>query len=413
VTAPRIAALGFTLVACNLVVPSYGLGGDGGLDAPISGSGRGSSCWGTPGCITAIAAGYKHTCAIADQRTLYCWGASAGTDSAAMTPQPIATGVTSITLSSDVRSPGTLGVSCFTTISGLYCWGDDDFDQLQQHATTDTPVPIDSTLYAQVSAGADHVCATKPDSTAVCWGADDLFQLGGDSAGTTCGGTTCANSPLLVMSNTGIPIASGLSHTCVVMGNNSVDCWGRDTNGQLGNGKEGSGSDDELVTALAGSNDVTQIAAGSLHTCAIAAMGSWACWGYGGDGALGTGSNADVKTAVLADNHQFSAIAAGAQDTCAIDTAGSLDCWGENQHGILGSAGMGAAITTPAPFGSLNEVQLVSVGYSHACALLLDGTLECWGDNADGELGDGKQHQQCGTSSADCSPTPVVVSAPQ
>jgi alpha-tubulin suppressor-like RCC1 family protein len=415
VSAARVAVLTVTVAACAKLanIPSYGLE-DSGSQPDVPGIGGGSSCWGTPGCITAIAAGYKRTCAIADQ-TLYCWGNAPGTGASDVgTPQQVATGVSSVSLSGDVASPGTAGVNCFTSGSGLSCWGDDDFDQLeQQHASNNKPVLIDANNYGHVAVGADHVCAITQDGGVLCWGADGDYQLGSDLVQNMCGGASCSSAPVHVLDDAGNAIAAGLSHTCVQMTSGAVECWGLDSNGQLGNGREGRGSNDVLSTPIGSGNNVKQIATGSRHTCAITAMSTWACWGDGLYGALGNGGTGDVSTPTLSGTHLFDAIAAGARNTCGVDDASSVECWGDNTTGVVGSAELGMTIESPVSI-TVDQAQLLAVGYSHACAVLIGGQLECWGDNSAGELGDGStQHQTCGTTALDCSPTPVVVSAPQ
>jgi alpha-tubulin suppressor-like RCC1 family protein len=123
---------------------------------------------------------------------------------------------------------------------------------------------------------------------------------------------------------------------------------------------------------------VTAIAAGSWHTCAIVSDGSVYCWGDNSDRALGDGSSVDfsVTPVKVAGVEGATAIAAGSWHTCAIVSEGRVQCWGSNQSGQLGG---GSPQDTAALVGGIRGAAAIAAGGSNTCVLLTGGTVECWG----------------------------------
>ena len=179
-------------------------------------------------------------------------------------------------------------------------------------------------------------------------------------------------------------------------------CWGNNSNGQLG---DGTTTDSILPVAVNGLESVKSISAGINHTCAILDNGSAMCWGYNYSGQLGDGSSGttDNNSYPVAVNGLESAesISAGLNYTCAVLDNKSAKCWGDNTNGKLGNGFSSGTYSTPNAVSGLGAVKTLSAGRIHTCAVLDNGSAMCWGNNSNGQLGDGTTTQ---------STSPVAVS---
>ena len=179
-------------------------------------------------------------------------------------------------------------------------------------------------------------------------------------------------------------ISAGTSHTCVVTTTGGVKCWGADNLGQLGN-------DSSLVNkptpvdVLGLTSGVASVSAGGFHTCAVTTLGGLKCWGYNNYGQLGDNSATDKPTPVdvLGLTSGVARIAAGNVHTCAVTTSGGAKCWGRDDYGQLGNDAALVSKPTPVDVQGLTSgvVSIVAGGY-HACALTATGGLKCWGNDS-------------------------------
>ncbi|HEY4016418.1 MAG TPA: hypothetical protein VGM06_23950 [Polyangiaceae bacterium] len=233
-----------------------------------------------------------------------------------------------------------------------------------------------------VANGASHACALLADGTVDCWGDSSAMQLGYSTL------FTHSPDPLRVPGLSGaIAIAAGGTHTCALLGDGSVWCWGGNTSGELGNASALASATPQSVPGLPAA---VAIAAGAANTCALLGDGSVACWGsdaFGqlGEGATGASSSAPV---IVAGVSGARALAVGDGHACAVLADGTVTCWGEDANGQLGD---GATASSAAPAAVLGVVgaTAVAAGDAHSCALLSDGTVDCWGLGASGQLGNG------------------------
>jgi alpha-tubulin suppressor-like RCC1 family protein len=184
-------------------------------------------------------------------------------------------------------------------------------------------------------------------------------------------------------------ISTGEYHTCALISTGSVKCWGNNNEGQLGDGTTTNRTTPIDVSGLASS--VTMISAGGSHTCALTSAGGAKCWGYNPYGELGDGTST-IRSApvdVIGLTSGVKAISLGGNYTCALTSAGGVKCWGDNENGQLGD-GTTTGHNTPTDVSSLTSgVTAISAGENHTCALTSTGNIKCWGKNNYGQLGDG------------------------
>jgi alpha-tubulin suppressor-like RCC1 family protein len=234
-------------------------------------------------------------------------------------------------------------------------------------------------------------------------------------------------------------VSAGDNYTCVLLSGGTIECWGDNESGKLGDGVTShSGFTDSggfdyspEPVQVKGVTDATEVAADASHTCAVLATGVVDCWGwnlYGqlgngqmGDDQLGNGNIVDdfrptpVQVVGITDAVQ---VAAGYDHTCAVLATGVIDCWGNNRFGQLGDGVtdhgyhlVGTEDLSPTPVqvvGITNAVQ-VSAGGFLTCAVLNTGTIKCWGSNLGSQLGDGVKDHGHREANIDFSPTPVQV----
>ncbi|MBT4925163.1 MAG: hypothetical protein HON16_05370, partial [Euryarchaeota archaeon] len=257
----------------------------------------------------------------------------------------------------------------------LYCWGRGNRGQLgtsatQENVPTSTLIPGGDDTVA-ISSGDEHTCAILDDGDVRCWGRGDRGQLGN-------GGTSSINSPTLTSSlgtgRTAVAISSGESHTCAILDNGSVSCWGRGNYGQLGDGDILDRNTPTLTSSLGTGRTAIALSSGDHHTCAILDNGSTSCWGRGDNGRLGYGGtsqrNSPTLTSSLGTGRTAVAISSGGSHTCAILDNGEVSCWGYGANGELGNGATGAAGSSNTPMltnslGTGRTAVAISLGGSH------------------------------------------------
>ena len=198
-------------------------------------------------------------------------------------------------------------------------------------------------------------------------------------------------TPLLsqVVSGVGpgaVPIAAGVNHNLVLGEGGTVQSWGRNASGELGDGTADQRNAPRNAYALTG---VEALAAGNLHSTALLSNGTVQSWGNNTSGQLGDGTtwqrNAAVGVPGLAG---IVAIATGEAHSLALRADGTVQSWGNNTSGQLGD-GTTTDRFVPVGVTGLTDVVAISGGSSHSLALRADGTVQSWGGNSYGQLGDG------------------------
>ena len=278
----------------------------------------------------------------------------------------------------------------------LRAWGDNYYGQLGDGTTTRRLSPVQVTGLAGVAAvagGGYHTVALKNDGTVWTWGDNSFGQLGD-------GTTMERHAPAQVKGLAGITaIAAGYSHTVALISDGSVWTWGDNSYGQLGDGTIAERNNPVQVTGLAG---VMAVAAGDVHTVAIKGDGTVWAWGDNYYGQLGDGTTMESHTPVQVKNFAgATAIEGGAYHTVALKNDGTVWAWGDNSYGQLGDGTIAESYVPVSAKGPAGVIAVVA-GRIHTVALKSDGTVWTWGDNSFGQLGDG------GTTAENHAPAPVA-----
>jgi alpha-tubulin suppressor-like RCC1 family protein len=275
------------------------------------------------------------------------------------------------------------------TVGAAYCWGANVRGQLGNGTIEPrlSPAGVLGLVGAwDLSAGSMHTCAAMGPAGVSCWGQNANHQLGDD-------GTMLRLVPGVVLGSLGTvyQVSAGEAHTCAVRdGDKTVWCWGWNSAGQLGDGTQVERGLPVRAGTLTG---VVEVAAGSEYSCARTSTAVH-CWGLNYHGALGDGSTTNRLSPVAVSLPGIpTSLAVGWQHTCAGLDDGTLWCWGLNFYAQLGDGTQGnSAAPVPVLLDAdsatpLDDVVDVSVNWGATCALRGDGTVWCWGDNRENNLG--------------------------
>ncbi|HWF50091.1 MAG TPA: hypothetical protein VG294_05525 [Solirubrobacteraceae bacterium] len=381
-------------------------------------------------------AGQYHTCAVRPGGHLICWGyngdgelgygnlTDVGDTSTPASAGPLDFGGVAV----DAVSAGNNHTCALLAGGTVHCWGFNADGQLGYGNTNSVlsaasagPVDLGPGRSAvAITAGGSHTCAILDTGDVLCWGFGFDGQLGYDSRqNLDDSALTGSRTPVDLGGQKAIAISGGTQHTCAILVAGTVRCWGFGVKGQLGYGDPNNRGDgvcsgtppvcdakvnDGLPVNIGVGRTAVAISAGGLHTCAILDNGSVLCWGDGASGQLGYGNTNNVGDAQqpgvsgqvvdLGAGRTAMAISAGDDHTCAILDNGSVLCWGDGANGELGYGATGNVGDAQTP-GSVGPVNLgpgrtavaISAGGTHTCALLDDGSVRCWGSDAYGQLG--------------------------
>jgi flagellin-like protein len=275
--------------------------------------------------------------------------------------------------------------------SRVLCWGDNGYGQLGNGSLGGiSTVPIltsDTNSYLIVSAGWFHACGVRSNGRVACWGWN---RFGG--AGTGTSGNSYSSPTLTNDANNYIKVSCGDYHSCGIRSDGRVTCWGWNGNNQIG---DGTGTDATSPTLTTDTSVYTDIDTGDSNSCGIRANDSRVlCWGYNGNGQLGTGDTTQMANPTLTtDTTPYKMISTGSYFTCGVNINGKVLCTGLNTNGQLGVGDT----TNRNQFTQINDTGTylsVSSGTTHSCAIRNDSRLLCWGSNTNGQLGTGDNTQR-------------------
>lgn len=354
-----------------------------------------------------IAVGTSHTCVINNDNTVWCWGSN-GNGQLGVAQSVVPTRATS-PVRSDALPGGRVAVkiaagalhTCVLAQDGtVWCWGYNGYGAVSGSGV-DIAEPrqvVLPTSAQSVFAGGDNSCALLADKTVMCWGLNSFGQLGIGTSDNNVNGT-----PGLV---TNIPqnfeiadLAIGQGHMCAVSTTNAVWCWGGTSSGKIAVVPGVNVTSPQSLTV--GSGTATRASAGEEHTC-VALATSVSCFGDNSFGQLGFTPFGDTNVTPVptAMGATVEDVVAGSDFTCVRLRNATPRCWGGNS---LSQLGTGTSSTTsretPEVVNGLDATVIdIAVAGSHGCALLASGEVRCWGYNQQGQLGVGdRTHRSTAT----------------
>jgi len=233
-----------------------------------------------------------------------------------------------------------------------------------------------------VSAGAVHACVRTTAGVAKCWGFNAVGMVGDGTKVDRLTPRTVKGLKAGVKD-----VQAQWDHSCAVTNGGAVKCWGHNGDGELGDGSLIKRVTPVQVVGL--TSGVKQVSLGFDSGCALKSVGTVWCWGYNGNGQLGTGDRRSQRTPVDTGLTGITQISAGWDHTCGVTTGGGVKCWGQGKHGEIGDGAKSDRLSPVDVTGLGGTAVQVSAGFDQTCALLTGGTVKCWGNNTTGELGDG------------------------
>lgn len=425
--AAQVSAQGFTEV----------LRADGSVEKTFTSIQKKVLTWPTDIVGQKSSSGPKRTCAIVNYK-VYCWGINGygqlgdgrylGTGS--IENASIIDSVIPVKVRQD---PGVLAGkniekmfiaqwhTCVLSTDGLmYCWGRNNFGQLGDGTTTDSPVAIQvggalaGKVITDIGGTRDVSCAIA-EGKIYCWGSNSSGTTGRNTASgntTTPSLVTAGNTSSTLPTNyTATALSTSGSRSwlmCAIAGGKAY-CWGQNTIGSVGDNTttqrnlptkvfDGGVLAGRTVTAISQDGYYSDPSGGYAHVCVIAS-GAVFCWGENGSGQLGNNSTTDSRVPVavsasgVLNGKTIQEIAVGVQHSCVRADNGAY-CWGTNYDGQVGD-GVNGYKTTPAAVAQLpggltsSNVTSIGAGSNRGCAVITDGRSFCWGSNQFGQIGDG------------------------
>ena len=354
-------------------------------------------------CVSDLAGGLDHFCIVRSDATVWCWGANAagqlGDGTTLDRASPVAARTPPGRTFHEVRVSEN-HTCALATDDTLWCWGGNDVGQLgvitaAGVAHADSPLPIQVMAVSgaaapytlspfkakHIAAGGKHTCAIDPAGALWCWG---------ENADGQCGfSPTAVDDALYPMALPGlasgiIAVDVGDEHSVSLRDDGSVFEFGGNANGQLGDGT----TTDSYLPVKAKITSVAALTGGDEHSCALKSDGSIWCWGYGAAVGLAGGQDQATPQRLLTGKSIWAG--GSAFHTCAVQD-NALLCWGANDVGQIGMGSIepGNTTVTLPTRALIATVARAAASENDTCAVTAEGQLWCWGANNHGQLGQG------------------------
>jgi alpha-tubulin suppressor-like RCC1 family protein len=359
---------------------------------------------GTGRTVSSISVGYGHVCAILDNATVKCWGYNL---------------VGNLGYGDSVNrgdKPGQMGDALGTISLGTEGYGLPTVTATASNTYTPTATRVPMTPTPRLRAGGNSTCLLDSRGSLRCYGYNTSGQLGYGNT-TNYGDETTRAAPILPIvdvsaTNTIVDVQVGTDHTCALLDNGTVKCWGNGGSGKLGTESTTNLGDNpgEMgaalnTIALPSGRTAVSIATGDRNTCALLDNNALACWGnpIGTSDNIQHGSTSNTMGDSLpqlsvSSSHTITAFAVGDLFACVILDNATLKCFGSNLSGNLGvpastsslgaEGDMGDTLPT-VNLGTDVSVRAITLGKYHVCAIVNTGQVKCWGYNQYGQLGNG------------------------
>jgi alpha-tubulin suppressor-like RCC1 family protein len=371
-----------------------------------------------PRRVEHISAGREHTCVLFQGGSVRCWGKAAGGRLGTGATASIGDDETPATIPDVVLGGRAVQITagrdhtCALLDTGkVRCWGANAEGQLGYGHTRDIgddeapasagDVSLDEPV-TQVMAGSELTCALLASGRVRCWGGSPEGETGHGLHGRIIGDDEVPTAfPVLELGAKVTQLGGAHGQPCALLDGGAVRCWGA---------VAGSTADKHTpaaqhpvvalgVPAIRLGPDI-----GVSHTCAITAVGRLRCWGGGSYGEVGYDFDArrvgvapgELPTPArlgdvpLAGDGRVIGVALGGEHTCALLDTGRVRCWGEGRFGVLGPGSPEHVLAKDAVEIDVGgRVVEIGAGAFYTCAVLDTGTVRCWGDNTDGQLGYG------------------------
>ena len=370
---------------------------------------------------SVLATGNSHSCAILENGSAMCWGLD--------NYGQLGDGGDATNL---IKPTSFVSIDGGQTVAQIYarqlrtcivlddnsasCWGFNEDGQAGDNSTNTYKSPSVKVEFPQgkgvksMGMGLKHTCAILEDDTLTCWGLDSYGALGNGNSD-----TSDKYTPQTITTPSDrkvVKVEPGATHTCILLDDGGVMCWGRDNVGQLGNG-------DTSDTIHAPSSNVelpegraaTDLSVGDHHSCALLDNGSITCWGLNNYGQLGENTTTNRLIPVYAHLPTGSpavSVSVGQHSSCAILENNSVYCWGHNHFGRLGIGVTGGIYQIPMFVEGATNVVDLSLDYDHTCALSENGSISCWGRGKYGPLGIGQSGDKNTPQPADYNISPFA-----
>jgi alpha-tubulin suppressor-like RCC1 family protein len=345
-----------------------------------------------------VVVGSSTTCVRKVSGTVQCWGYNQNSELAVGNVHTVTTPTDVAGISGVTQLIGGDEGRCAVTNAGAdySCWGVSQAGELgiagpYTVVSTPTKIAFLGSTRRQLRFTSAHACVTNTDDTLDCYGKNQDWQLGRE--------IPAASSDPLRVESLGATVAEavpGGTYTLVRTTANKVFWFGWKGQGVLG------AKSATPIEATALGTDVAELATGvGNHGCARKTNGTVMCWGYGNDGALGDGNFVfESGPVVVADLNDAVELAVGIRHACARRTNGEVVCWGSLREGMVGDGRLAPAVSDvalasapkPVAVKGLSNVVQIAASASHSCARTSDGAIHCWGSNGYGQLGNGKSH---------------------